>query len=415
MRKMILTIEWVGGQNGYLKLIDQTKLPHKLTYLKCTTVEQVASAIKSLAVRGAPAIGVAAAFGAYLGMRGYSRLQDVTEGYTFASLSASKRLHENFGKVYQMLLATRPTAVNLKWALDRIAVVLKNGETEGLTTPRPPLIRGSKFPLNKGGLKGVVYREALKILHEDKETCYKIGVNGAKLVKNGYNILTHCNAGLLATAGIGTALAPMYIAKKQGRRFSVYSSETRPVLQGARLTVWELQRNHIPVTLICDNMVGSLMEFGVRSSEFGVGATRRGRPNIDLVIVGADRIARNGDTANKIGTYQVALLAHHHKIPFYVAAPMSTFSAKGGSASGGDIPIEFRSPDEVTQVRGKMTPSCAKATAGRDERGQMREVQIAPRHTKVYNPAFDVTPAKYIKGFITEKGIIKPEAITNYI
>src|SRR3989339_637248 len=401
MRKMILTIEWVGGQNGYLKLIDQTKLPHKLTYLKCTTVEQVASAIKTLAVRGAPAIGVAAAFGAYLGVRNDRCTQMNTE------------LRKRFVKVYQMLLSTRPTAVNLRWALDRINKVVK--QQLSLRATAKQSMRDCFVAPLLTMTKRKVYEEALKIMQEDRQTCEQIGKNGAKLIKNGYHILTHCNAGLLATAGIGTALAPMYIAKKQGRRFSVYSSETRPVLQGARLTVWELQRNHIPVTLICDNMVGSLMEFGVRSSEFGVGATRRGRPNIDLVIVGADRIARNGDTANKIGTYQVALLAHHHKIPFYVAAPMSTFSAKGGSASGGDIPIEFRSPDEVTQVRGKMTPSCAKATAGRDERGQMREVQIAPRHTKVYNPAFDVTPAKYIKGFITEKGIIKPEAITNYI
>jgi methylthioribose-1-phosphate isomerase len=247
-----------------------------------------------------------------------------------------------------------------------------------------------------------VYNEALKILKEDRETCYKIGVNGAKLVKNGYNILTHCNAGLLATAGIGTALAPLYIARKQGRRFSVYSSETRPVLQGARLTVWELQRNHIPVTLICDNMVGSLMQ-GKSPSPFPLprGERIKVRGKIDLVIVGADRIARNGDTANKIGTYQVALLAHHHKIPFYVAAPMSTFDRN--IKTGKDIPIEFRSPDEVTRI--KMI----------DERGQMRDVQVAPRHTKVYNPAFDVTSVKYIKGFITEKGIIKPGSIANYI
>ena len=375
-------LEWVGGEDGYLKLIDQTKLPHKLTYLKCTTAEQVASAIKKLQVRGAPAIGVAAAFGAYLGVRtlGYKRLQDVTGSY--------RRLHKKFTEIYQMLLATRPTAVNLKWALDRIAMALKNpasgcgvnSRTEELTTPQPPLIRGSKFPLNKGGLKGVVYNEAMEILKEDKETCYQIGLNGAKLIKNGYNILTHCNAGLLATAGIGTALAPLYIAQRQGRRFSVYSSETRPVLQGARLTVWEFQRNHIPVTLICDNMVGSLMQ-GIHHK--GTKVTKSHK--IDLVIVGADRIARNGDTANKIGTYQVALLAHHHKIPFYVAAPMSTFDRN--IRTGKDIPIEYRSSEEITHIKG--TP-------------------IAPRHTKVYNPAFDVTPAKYITGFITEKGIIRP-------
>ena len=401
----IHSVEWIGGEKGYLRLIDQSKLPHKLTYLKCTTAEQVASAIKKLQVRGAPAIGVAAAFGAFLGVRNHTCLpagRDYTD------------FHKQFVKIYQTLLTTRPTAVNLRWALDRIDNRIKQPVREfNQLNPVVKIIKG-------------VYNESLKILKEDRETCNKIGVNGAKLIKNGYNILTHCNAGLLATAGIGTALAPLYIARKQGRRFSVYSSETRPVLQGARLTVWELQRNHIPVTLICDNMVGSLMQRNEsvnlpaagrsdryklhKCDSYSSGAIYR---TIDMVIVGADRIARNGDTANKIGTYQVALLAHHHRIPFYVAAPMSTFDRN--IKTGKDIPIEFRSPDEVTQVRGKMTPSCAKATAGRDERGQMKEVQIAPAQTKVYNPAFDVTPVKYIKGFITEKGIIKPESIANYI
>ena len=388
----IHSVEWIGGEKGYLRLIDQSKLPHKLTYLKCTTAEQVASAIKKLQVRGAPAIGVAAAFGAYLGVRNHTCLpagRDYTD------------FHKQFVKIYQTLLTTRPTAVNLRWALDRIDNRIKQDSADNQFNQLNPVVK-----IVKG-----VYNESLKILKEDRETCNKIGVNGAKLIKNGYNILTHCNAGLLATAGIGTALAPMYIARKQGRRFSVYSSETRPVLQGARLTVWELQRNHIPVTLICDNMVGSLMSCHQdtkaqrrKTNSFLVSSCLRGK-GIDLVIVGADRIARNGDTANKIGTYQVALLAHHHRIPFYVAAPMSTFDRS--IKTGKDIPIEFRSPDEVTQVRGKMTPSCAKATAGRDERGQMREVRIAPRHTKVYNPAFDVTPAKYIAGYITEKGIIQ--------
>ncbi|MEW6026742.1 MAG: S-methyl-5-thioribose-1-phosphate isomerase [Planctomycetota bacterium] len=369
MQKTLSAVDWVGGENGYLKLIDQTKLPHKLTYLKCTRMEQVASAIKNLQVRGAPAIGVAAGFGLYLGIKGYNGL------------------HKKFGEIYQMLLATRPTAVNLKWALDRI--------------------RDRVQEFNDSKVQGEIYNEAMKILKEDRETCQRIGENGARLIKDGYNILTHCNAGLLATAGIGTALAPMYIAKKQGKRFSVYATETRPVLQGARLTVWELQKNHIPVTLICDNMVGSLMSCHQDTkaqrrktnsflvSEFTLSEANvclRGR-GIDLVIVGADRIARNGDTANKIGTYQVALLAHHHRIPFYVAAPLSTFDRN--IRTGKDIPIEYRASDEVTRV--KMT----------DERGKMKEVQIAPRHTKVYNPAFDITPAKYITGFITETGIHK--------
>jgi len=367
----INAVDWIGNEDGYLKLIDQSKLPYKLTYLKCTTAEQVASAIKRLAVRGAPAIGVAAAFGAYLGIRGYKRLQVVTEGYTFASLSASKRLQEGFNRIYQTLLSTRPTAVNLKWALDRIDNRIKQINR---INPLNPVVK-------------IVFQESLKILKEDKETCYKIGVNGAKLIKNGYHILTHCNAGLLATAGIGTALAPLYIARKQGRRFSVYATETRPVLQGARLTVWELQRNHIPVTLICDNMVGALMSNPppppfVKGGWGGLSRAQAGN-KIDLVIVGADRIARNGDTANKIGTYQVALLAHHHRIPFYIAAPMSTFDRN--IKTGKNIPIEYRSEEEVTHI-GKTL--------------------IVPRHTRVYNPAFDVTPAKYITGFITEKGII---------
>ena len=369
----VRAVDWVGGENGYLKLIDQTKLPHKLAYLKCTTAEQVASAIKSLAVRGAPAIGVAAAFGAYLGMRNAE--------------CGMRNIRPRWLNIYNTLLSTRPTAVNLKWALDRIAVALKNGETKGLKDRK---LGSSVLQL----FSSLVYHEALDILKEDRVTCEKIGLNGAKLIKNGCRIFTHCNAGLLATAGIGTALAPLYIARKQGRRFSVYSSETRPVLQGARLTVWELQRNHIPVTLICDNMVGSLMQ-GKNPSPYpltrGERIKVRGQ-KINLVIVGADRIARNGDTANKIGTYQVALMAHHHRIPFYIAAPMSTFDRN--IKTGKDIPIEFRSPDEVTHI-GKTL--------------------ITPRHTKVYNPAFDVTPAKYIAGFITEKGIIKPKAITNYI
>ncbi|MBI5778673.1 MAG: S-methyl-5-thioribose-1-phosphate isomerase [Planctomycetes bacterium] len=383
MRKMISTLDWVGNEDGYLKLIDQTKLPHKLTYLKCTTMEQVADAIKRLAVRGAPAIGVAAAFGAYLGIRGYNKLHKVTGGY--------KRLQEESNKVYQILLSTRPTAVNLRWALDRIDNMIKQDSADNQFNQLNPVVK-----IIKG-----VYNESLKILKEDRETCYRIGLNGAKLIKNGYHILTHCNAGLLATAGIGTALAPMYIAKKQGRKFSVYSSETRPVLQGARLTVWELQRNHIPVTLICDNMVGSLMKQGKIDPIRTNGRLRRPTSNgVNIVIVGADRIARNGDTANKIGTYQVALLAHHHKIPFYIAAPMSTFDRN--IRIGKDIPIEYRSPEEVTQV--KMT----------DERGKMREVQIAPRHTRVYNPAFDVTPAKYISGYITERGIITARQIPRH-
>ncbi|MFH1231283.1 MAG: S-methyl-5-thioribose-1-phosphate isomerase [Planctomycetota bacterium] len=342
-------VDWIGGESGYLKLIDQTKLSHKLVYINCTTVEQVAYAIRNLQVRGAPAIGVAAAFGAYLGIRTH-RLTQIDTDY--------KNFYKRFLYIYNVLLSTRPTAVNLKWALERIKQKVQEVQW-----------------FNSSKVKAGIYQEALKILKEDRETCNKIGLVGAKLIKNNYTILTHCNAGLLATAGNGTALSVLYQAKKESKKFSVFATETRPLLQGARLTVWELQKNNIPVTLICDNMVGSLMQKG----------------KIDLVIVGADRIARNGDTANKIGTYQIALLVHHHKIPFYIAAPLSTFDRN--IRTGNQIPIEYRSPDEVTHINHTL---------------------IAPRSTRVYNPAFDVTPAKYITGFITEIGIIRPRSIIRH-
>ncbi|MFH0887613.1 MAG: S-methyl-5-thioribose-1-phosphate isomerase [Planctomycetota bacterium] len=348
----IYSIDWIGDEKGYLKLIDQTRLPHQLIYLKCHRLEQVVSAIKEMRVRGAPAIGVTAAFGAYLGIRNLR-----TTDY--------KDFYHKFSGFYKMLISTRPTAVNLKWALDRIDKVIRFYSLSSCFCDENIIAK--------------VYNEALEIIKEDRETCYEIGINGVKLIKNNYTILTHCNAGLLATAGSGTALSVIYQAKKSGKIFSVFATETRPLLQGSRLTVWELQRNKVPVTLICDNMVGSLMR----------------REKIDLIIVGADRIAKNGDTANKIGTYQVALLAHHHKIPFYVVAPLSTFENYASSSSrrrdksiktGKDIPIEYRSSDEVRYIGHTL---------------------ITPRHTKVYNPAFDVTPAKYITGFITEKGIIR--------
>jgi len=361
--QVVCGVDWVGGESGYLKLIDQTKLPHKLVYINCTTVGQVADAIRNLQVRGAPAIGVAAAFGAYLGIRNH-RLTQIDTDY--------KNFYKRFLYIYDVLLSTRPTAVNLKWALERIKQKVQEAQW-----------------FNSSKVKTEIYQESLKILKKDREVCHKIGLVGAKLIKNNYTILTHCNAGLLATAGNGTALSVLYQAKKEGKKFSVFATETRPLLQGARLTVWELQKNKIPVTLICDNMVGSLMECGVRGADCGMVRRRK----IDLVIVGADRIAKNGDTANKIGTYQIAVLAKEHKIPFYIAAPLSTFSAKGGSASGGDIPIEYRSPDEVTHINHTL---------------------IAPRNTRVYNPAFDVTPVKYISGFITERGIISPMSITRH-
>ncbi|MDI6733180.1 MAG: S-methyl-5-thioribose-1-phosphate isomerase, partial [Planctomycetota bacterium] len=249
----IKAIEWVGDENGYLKLIDQQKLPHKLRYLKCYTFQEVADAIKTMKVRGAPAIGIAAAFGAYLGIRNFinERMKERKNERT----NSSSVLQFFRSSVYQVLLATRPTAVNLKWALDRIAMALKNGETEELKNKKVSSSVLSFF-------SSLVYNEALKILKEDRETCDKIGKYGAKLVKNHYRVLTYCNAGLLATGGSGTALSVLYQAKREGKKFSVFACETRPLLQGARLTVWELQRNKISVTLICDNMVGRLMQEG---------------------------------------------------------------------------------------------------------------------------------------------------------
>lgn len=331
------TLRW---QDGQLFIIDQTLLPEEFKEIRLDTVEQVWEAIKALRVRGAPAIGVCAAFGLLVGIRERNP-EDVA-----AMLQAVR-------DTATYLATSRPTAVNLFWALDRMRCVAEESADSGGTE----------------ALFQRLEREAESILEEDRRTCRAIGECGAALIRDGDGVLTHCNAGGLATADYGTALAVMFRAHETGRKFQVFADETRPLLQGSRLTAWELINAGIDVTIICDNAAAQVM--------------REGR--IQLVIVGADRIAANGDAANKIGTYNVALIARDHGIPFYVAAPFSTFDRS--LASGGQIPIEVRSGDEVTNGFGKRT---------------------APKKAKVYNPAFDVTPNDLITGIITERGIVRP-------
>jgi methylthioribose-1-phosphate isomerase len=334
------TIAWIGETDGFVRLIDQTQLPVRLEYRDCRTVEEVWEAIRSLRVRGAPAIGVAAAMGLVLGMQ---RFDDRRRG------AYAQKLKEVSG----YLRTSRPTAVNLFWALDRMERVVQ-GRTEEL----PP-----------AELNRLLLREALAIEEEDRQMCRAIGRVGAELIQAGQGVLTHCNAGGLATADYGTALAVLFSAAQQGKRFHVFADETRPLLQGARLTAWELQQRGIDITLICDSMAGQVMKEG----------------RVQVVIVGADRIAANGDVANKIGTYSVAVLARAHGIPFYVAAPSSTFDLS--LPSGDAIPIEQRDPREITHGFGRQT---------------------APDGVAVYNPAFDVTPARLITGIVTERGLIQP-------
>ncbi len=332
----INTIEW---DNNKVKLIDQTLLPNKLTYVYCKDVKSIWHAIRTLKVRGAPAIGIAGALGAVLGIQK-------------SNASTYKDFERELRKVTGYLASSRPTAVNLSWALDRMEQVAKENSSKDIST-----------------IKALLLKEALKIIEEDKEISRKMAEYGAKLLDNDDTVLTHCNAGGLATADYGTALGVIYKAKEMAKHIRVYADETRPLLQGSRLTAWELMKNSIDVTLICDNMAAEVMKEG----------------KIDKVIVGADRIAANGDTANKIGTYGVALLARAHNIPFYVAAPASTFDLT--LKSGDEIPIEERGRDEIIEGFGKRT---------------------APHNVKVYNPAFDVTPAKLITAIVTEKGVLKP-------
>lgn len=333
-------VETLRWDSPHLYIIDQTLLPVQAKTIELVTVDDVREAIKSLRVRGAPAIGVCAAYGVLVGVRD-NRDSD----------AASFR--DRAGYCIEYLATSRPTAVNLFHALDRMRAVL-----DGL--PRDTSAEGCFSALEA---------EANRQYEEDEAMCRAIGEYGADLIREGDGILTHCNAGGLATTGYGTALAPLYAAHERGKRFKAYADETRPLLQGARLTAWELQHAGIDVTLICDSAAAVLMREGL----------------IHAVIVGADRIAANGDTANKIGTYGVAALAHAHGIDFYVAAPSSTFDLKTLCGSG--IPIELREEEEIRR--------CA-------------SVQVAPAGVRAYNPAFDVTPARLITAFITDKGLLRP-------
>jgi methylthioribose-1-phosphate isomerase len=329
------TIEW---KNDRVKILDQRELPQKICYLDCQNASSVAQAIRTMAIRGAPAIGVAAAMGIALASKR-------TPAYS------TETFYKILEKVCQEMSQTRPTAVNLFWAVDRMKKILDQIHIHGIEKTKTKLVE-----------------EALRIYKEDMEINKKIGGYGKRLIKKGDGVLTHCNAGALATAGYGTALGVIYAAWSEGKRFHVFADETRPQLQGGRLTAWELVQEKIPVTVITDNMAGWLMEKG----------------EINIVLVGADRIARNGDTANKIGTYGLAVLANHHHIPFYVAAPISTFDFT--LASGKDIPIEERDVKEVTHFRGS---------------------PITPKGANAFNPAFDVTPHSLIEAIVTEKGIIR--------
>lgn len=338
---IVEAVKWIGDIDGYLELIDQRRLPAEFTRLQCRDVETLFKAIKTLAVRGAPAIGVSAAYGFVLALQKLNPSDSIEK-----SIEALKLARE-------YLASSRPTAVNLFWALNRVWQAAVSVET-----------------LQQ--LREIILSEANAIYQEDVDMCRKIGQHGEKFIKDDAGILTHCNAGALATAGQGTALSPMFKAHKKGRKFSVFADETRPLLQGARLTAWELKQAGIDVTVICDNMAGWLMKQG----------------KINAVITGADRIAANGDTANKIGTYSLSILAREHGVPFYIAAPSSTFDLK--IKSGAEIPIEQRAAEEVITFAG---------------------IQTAPAGVDVYNPAFDVTQAQDIAAIITEKGIIeKPNA-----
>jgi methylthioribose-1-phosphate isomerase len=337
------TIEWTGNK---LVIIDQTRLPTELIYEDVTSVKAMYDAIKILKVRGAPAIGIAGAFGAYLSIEHYD------------DNGSKDAMKKQFFNDTAYIESSRPTAVNLSWAVRRM-----NETFDKL------------FATNTiAEIKKGILLEAIAVLEQDRETGRAIGAAGYELLKDKNTILTHCNAGGLATAEYGTALAPVYIGAENGKVFNVFSDETRPLLQGSRITAFELQKAGIPVTVICDNMAATVMARG----------------KIDAVIVGADRISANGDTANKIGTYGVAILAKEHNIPFYVAAPFSTFDLS--LTNGSQIPIEERESTEVTCGFGKQT---------------------APSGVDVFNPAFDVTPAKYITAFITDKGVVYPPFTEN--
>lgn len=332
---MVPTVTW---EDGTVVMIDQRRLPNEEVFVRCRNHTEVGAAIKDMVIRGAPAIGVAAALGLALGAR-----NTTSEGST---------LRTEWDDMCSLLAATRPTAVNLFWAIERMRQRFDGlAETGGDT------------------LRSALLKEALAVQAEDVAACRRMGDLGAELLPNGARVLTHCNAGALATAGYGTALGVVRSAAREGRLDHVFADETRPYLQGARLTAWELDQDQIPVTVITDNMSGHMMAQG----------------EVNAVVVGSDRIAANGDVANKIGTYSVAILAKEHGIPFYVAAPVSTFDL--ATPTGADIPIEERSAEEVSQFAGQ---------------------QVTPRGVAVRHPAFDVTPHTYVTAIVCEKGVARP-------
>lgn len=333
----IRTIEW---KDNRIKLIDQTKLPGKLEYIYIDDLRALWLAIKHMKVRGAPALGAAAGLGVYLGIKN-------TKAKNFSQFK------KELSRVIAYLASSRPTARNLFWALERMRGVAYRNRDKGVSN-----------------IKGLIFKEANRIIEEDRLACRKIGRYGARLLENNDRLLTICNAGILATIDYGTALGVIYSAREEGKDVKVYACETRPMLQGARLTAWELKKIGIDVTVICDSMAATLMQQG----------------RINKVIAGADRIAKNGDTANKIGTYNLAVLCRYHKIPFYIAAPVSTFDLS--IQTGKDIPIEERASLEMTELFFRRP--------------------VFPQGIKVFNPAFDVTRHNLITAIITDKGVIRP-------
>ncbi len=339
MRTIPPPVEWCGDS---VRILDQRALPHREEFLECRTVEEVAGAIRSMAIRGAPVLGIAAAFGVALAA-------------ATSRARGTNALVRQLGRAADALVATRPTAVNIRWAVARVLEVARD--------------ECCRVGATRARVHEALVAEALRIEAEDREACAAMGRHGVELVPERANVLTHCNTGRLCTAGIGTALGVVYTAHERGTGVHVWVDETRPVLQGARLTAWELGRLGVPMTLVADGAAASLMAAG----------------RVDLVLVGADRIARNGDVANKVGTYGLAVLARHHGVPFYVVAPTSTVDLD--TPNGRHIPIEERDPEEVTGVLGS---------------------RLAPEGVRALNPAFDVTPAELVTAIVTERGTLRP-------
>ena len=334
---MVQAVSWTEDR---LQLIDQTLLPEETVYLRLQSIEEAFEAIQKLRVRGAPAIGITAAYGLYLGMRNLS-------------FPSKKAFFEKLQEHVEYLSSARPTAVNLSWALQNLKSQLENIADDNIET-----------------LKARLLQLAIDLHEDDRRRCDEMAGHGQEVVAPNARVLTHCNTGALATGGIGTAFGVIYRAHQLGKNVEVYAGETRPVLQGARLTIWELHAANIPARLICDSMAAALMQ----------------QKKVDMVITGADRIAADGSVANKIGTYSLAALARYHQIPFYAAAPLSTFDLQ--ISDGKDIPIEIRNSDEIRNIRGKC--------------------RITVADVPCWNPAFDVTPPELVSGIITEKGVIYP-------